>query len=628
MQAEDGIGRKVLPRSRKTRAVLAVLGLASPKPVPRSRLTTLLWSRRGKEQAHASLRQSVHELQRSLGPVAGSLLHADRRHLALGNCGLWVDVRVLTTAAASEASLDLFQPNLLDDLVGLDQAFDGWLASERQSAMRQAQSLAEHLLIDASDAEDRIAAAGRLLSIERRHEGAWRALIAAHLERGDRAAARAALERCMATLADAGVTPSHDIEHLRNSVWRVALPAVAGANAPEPARPPRLVVLPPRTLDGGRSHTLLPGLSEEIIAAVSGFRWISCLLPVGDLARQDTQAWRRLDPDYLLDTVMQGAGDRIRIILRLIDVHGGGSVIWVRRLDRQIDDALRLQGEIAAQTAAQIDPELLLREGERLNAAGARAPNAYELTLRAIPAIYRLERIGFEAAGRMLASATQLEPGNAAAHAWFAYWHLFLLGQAWADEPAAAACRAGELAELAVTLDPGDARALTLVGHVRAFGHRQPEQACALHDKALSLNPNLPLAWCCSGLAHAYVGRHDEGIRRITRAQQLSPDDPHAFFFDMALMMPYFLQHDFETACSLGRRALELNPGFSSTYKGYLATLGHLGQDQEAARVRERLLRLEPDFSVASAVARSPMTRQEDLLLYAEGLRHAGLREA
>ena len=95
----------------------------------------------------------------------------------------------------------------------------------------------------------------------------------------------------------------------------------------------------------------------------------------------------------------------------------------------------------------------------------------------------------------------------------------------------------------------------------------------------------------------------------------------------MALMLPHLLCGEFETVVTLGRRAIELNPSFSSTYKGYLAALGHLNRDDETARIRARLLVLEPSFSVRDAVDRSPMMRPKDLALYAEGLRRAGLRE-
>lgn len=100
MRVEDAAGRSLLPRSRKTRAVLAVLALAAPRPVLRSQLTSLLWSRRGKEQAFASLRQAVHELQRALGEEVTNLLRVDRHHLALSDVSLWVDVRELNRLAS------------------------------------------------------------------------------------------------------------------------------------------------------------------------------------------------------------------------------------------------------------------------------------------------------------------------------------------------------------------------------------------------------------------------------------------------------------------------------------------------------------------------------------------------
>ena len=111
------------------------------------------------------------------------------------------------------------------------------------------------------------------------------------------------------------------------------------------------------------------------------------------------------------------------------------------------------------------------------------------------------------------------------------------------------------------------------------------------------------------------------------QAVRLSPSDPHLFFFDHALIMPHLLLAEYESAAEIGRRAIELNPWFSSAYKGYLAALGYLDRAPETEAVLNRLLELEPAFSVESAVARSPMTRPEDRARYAEGLRRAGLPE-
>jgi DNA-binding SARP family transcriptional activator/TolB-like protein len=627
MQAMDASGGSVLPRSRKTRGVLAVLALAAPKPVLRSTLTGMLWSRRAKEQARGSLRQSVHELQRALGPSAGVALHTDRSHLALLDDGLWVDVRVLAGATATNAlGLRLFRPTLLDDLDGLDPVFDGWIAEQSQRVTQRALSVAEAVLAAAREVTARIEAAEQLLTIARTHEHAWQALIHAHMERGDLTAARLAFEQCSTTLSYAGLAPSREVEALvRGTSHRQSALAV-NRGLRDGGKGIRVCVLQPRMLDGSGLDRLLPGLAEEITTAVSRFRWISCF-EEPQRTRQSEPQDQEANTDYVLDSTVQRAGKRARIIVRLFDLHAGRNIVWARRFDREVEDVLTVQGEIAAETAAQIDLELLLREGQRRSATNRAEATALDLTLSAVPAIYRLERSAFHTAGELLDAAVALEPDNAAAHAWWAYWHMFLVGQAWAKDPLAATTRAGDLAERAVTLDPGDARALALAGHVRGFLHKRAEEACTLHDRALSLNPNLPLAWCLSGMAECYIGRHARAIERISRAHQLSPHDPYAFLFDTALMMPHFLRGEFDIAWTLGRRAVELNPRFTSTYMGYLATLGQLGQADEAARVRARLLALEPGFSIKKALERSPMTREADRDLYAQGLRGAGLPE-
>ena len=613
MRAEDASGHSVLPRSRKTRAVLAVLALAAPEPVLRTKLTGLLWSRRGREQARGSLRQSVHELQRALGSDAACLLQADRNHLSLSNDRLHVDLAAVGTPPAGSVGREVLRSVLLEDLEGLDPAFDAWLAEQRQQVAQLTLSRAEVRLAAATDVAARIEAAERVLAIERTHQEAWRVVIGGYLELGNHTAARLAFERCAVYLSGAGRVPVEDIQGL----FRTAPLAPKGLRPLTAGKGVRLRVLPLRVLDRSGTDGLLAGLAEEITAAISRFRWISCLAePVPEPAA-----------DYILDSTQQCSGNRVRIIVRLLDVQAGSDVVWARRFDREIIDALVLQGDLAAEISAQIDPELLLREGERRGYRDPQEANAFDLTLRAIPAIYRLEPARFHAAGDLLCMAAGMEPGNASAHAWWAYWNLFLVGQAWAEDPAGATARAGELAERAVTLDPCDARALALVGHVRSFLHKRAEEACVLLERALSLNPNLPLAWCFSGLAHCYRGDYEIAIEHITRAQHLSPHDPHAFFFDMALMMPHFLMGSLDQAMTLGRRALELNPGFSSTYKGYLATLGRLGHEREARRILTRLLALEPGFSVRNAVERSPMMQPADRDLYADGLRKAGLPE-
>lgn len=644
MSARDAHGTSVLPRVRKTRALLAMLAIAAPRPLLRAQIITLLWSSRGKDQARASLRQAVHELQELLAPTVPNLLVADRNHLALRGPGLWVDVAAMLAASPARAQdLALFQHAMLDDLPGLDPAFDHWLDQERQRIRQSARQIAEEILRAQPDAEAAVPAAERLLVIDASHEGAWQALIRAQMQRGDRGGAVRDFQRCQAALAETTrLAPSVDTMALLEPL-REAKSADEASPAPlrlvtlPPAAPARrdsggirLGVVPMRTLHASADDELSLGLAEEITTALSRFRWISCvsassLAGIGADAVTASPLVRQLDLDFVLEGTIQRAGERVRVMARLLDMRSAGEVIWAHRFEHQATDILTLQDAITAGTVAQVDPQLLLREAHHAHGRQAHDPTAYDLMLRAIPAIYRLEEGGFQAAGDMLAAAIALDPRNAAAHAWLAYWQLLLVGQGWAKDPIGATLRADELADRAVTLDPGDARALTLAGHVRGFMHKRPEEGRALHARALSLNPNLAMAWCFSGLAHSYLGDHAESIARVRHAQTLSPYDPHGFFFDMALTMPYLLTGDYETVVEIGRRAIALNPGFSSSYKGYLAAMGHLGRADEAAGLLARLLTLEPGFCIGSAIDRSPLIRAEDLDRYADGLRRVGL---
>jgi DNA-binding SARP family transcriptional activator/tetratricopeptide (TPR) repeat protein len=653
MAVDDSNGRSYLPRTRKARALLAILAMASPKPVLRQQLAALLWSRREQEQARGSLRQSVHELQDTLGPAWSHLFITDRHYLSLRGAALEIDALALAQPAALSAEiLDRFEDVLLEDLNGLDPAFDRWLDDERARFRRIGRTIGESLLAKCEDPVAAIDAAEQLLNIDQMHEGAWRTIMRSHAERGDSGAAITSYDRCrnaLAEIVDGHPSPGTEdlIERIRAQAGsgRHSSQVIAQGAAEEQAAfaPPRtdkrrdrsalrLRVAPLRTIGADHSDGLALGLAGEISAGLSRFRWISCVpgsLSSGTSTGQDAPAgaWAALESDLVLDGTIQYGLGRVRVIVRLIDMRADGEIAWAGRFDRPLTDPLSMQDELGAAIVAQVDPELMKHEGRRTAGTRSHDMTAQDLLLQALPAIYRLERSSFVDARRLLEASLRADPGSSVAHGWLAYWNLLYVGQGWSPDPAESSVEAARLAERAVMLDPGDARAMTLAGHVRGFLGRHPEEASALHERAISLNPNLAIAWCFSGLSHFYLGRHEEALRRIKQAIRLSPSDPHVFFFDMALIMPHLMNGDCASAIEAGRRSIELNPLFSSAYKGYLAALGWMHPTREAGAVLQRLLALEPGFSVEAAVGRSPLMRPEDIERYAGGLRRAGLRE-
>jgi DNA-binding SARP family transcriptional activator/TolB-like protein len=685
MEAMTPGGVSVLPPGRKTRALLAVVALSTPRPALRGRLAELLWSRRPEEQSRASLRQEIHRLLEALSPAGREILNVTRDNISLHPGAAWVDVEdVMRATAAFPDSLSLLDGDLLEDLSGIDATFDAWLTTERERLRDKARIVAEARLSEQEAPESAIAAAQQLLMIDRAHEGAWRALMRAYAAHGERGMAIQAYDRCRAVLVDLmDAEPSAETQAL---LVEIRGPAGKGGAArqpssappspappspappsprPAPSRPARLPVAAapagksppaadaapraePRALAGGPQIGVLPlqligiasdeadlarGLVGEITSALARFHGLA-VVSSGVLAHavadvgDNTAIRRETGIDLLLDGTIQRAGERIRVILRLLDLRAGSQVVWTRRFDRPSDDILSLQDEIAAEAAAQIDAEIPSIEARRGFAdIPAEDLPAYELVLRALPLLWRMERDPFLQAGTYLAQAIAREPDNATAHAWYAHWYVFLVGQAWAEDRATAIARAEQLAERAVMLDPRDALALAVVGHVRASLQRRPREALALYERALSFNPNLAIAWALSGIAHACIGELDEAARRVARYKQLSPLDPQAFVFDSGFTLVALLRRDHAAAVIVGRTVSELKPTFSAACKLYLSALGHLGHSREAAVVRQRLLSIEPGFTIETFLATSPLESETDREHVAEGLRRAGIAE-
>jgi LuxR family maltose regulon positive regulatory protein len=77
---------------------------------------------------------------------------------------------------------------------------------------------AGELVLAAGHPDEALRLAGRAVEVERWSEAAHRLTVAAHLARGDRAAARRAMQTCLRQLDDLGVPPTEDTEIVLRAV--------------------------------------------------------------------------------------------------------------------------------------------------------------------------------------------------------------------------------------------------------------------------------------------------------------------------------------------------------------------------------------------------------------------------
>lgn len=622
MRAEDGFGRSVLPKGRKSRALLALLALAAPRSILRSQLISLLWSTREPLHARGSLRQSLHELQVALGPLAARQFDNDRSRVGLRDDGLEV---VLTPADAFDRSL------LLEDLGGIDPALDAYLRTERTRLNQRSVSEAQEVLSAAADPPAVLTAARMVIALDRSNERAWQAMIRARLAQGDRKTAISALEECQTALAEtAGTGPSPATLALLDQPWPDEPP---GLTRSRPATPGlissprlRLGICAFRAPDGPVAPGIAVGLTEELVLALASFRWMSCvpLFSISDATGH--RLLRNPELDCVVEGSVQEVQSSLRISMRLLDLRNGGEVIWAARFDPAETNPLRAQEEVAAEAVSRIEARLQRWETRHAFSHASAPSTVRALLSAALVRLFRLDRAEFVKAGEYLEQALKLDLGNPAANAWLGQWHLFALGQGWAESPAISTARARDLSRIALTLAPDDGNALALAGHVSAFIEKEPGEAMRLLDLAIEANPHAPIAWARSAVASSYAGRHAVALQRAEKARSMAVEHPLGFLFESALAVPLLLTGEYERAITAGERAIALNSDFSSSLKTQLAALGHLGRNAEAERVRGRLLRLEPNFSIVQAMERSPLRVPEDRQRYADGLRLGGLR--
>lgn len=241
----------------KGQALLLYLA-TNRQPYSRPALAGLLWGDMPEETARANLRLTLSRLRQNLGDVLIATRHAvsfdlDQPH--------WLDVAILTSAAARpeqsdltqlNEALDLYQGDFLKDffLAGSPE-FETWVVTERQRLRQLAIGAASYLVEVFRQQGDFIAGIDRarwLLALEPWHEESHRQLMWLLAASGQRSAALAQFEECRRRLAEElGVEPGAETLALHQQIKSGAIGRGQDVLTPVPLDP-RPVTMPPEHL--------------------------------------------------------------------------------------------------------------------------------------------------------------------------------------------------------------------------------------------------------------------------------------------------------------------------------------------------------------------------------------------
>jgi serine/threonine protein kinase/Tfp pilus assembly protein PilF len=383
--------------------------------------------------------------------------------------------------------------------------------------------------------------------------------------------------------------------------------------APRPRPKPRarrkrirsLAVLPLTNLSRDpEQEYFADGMTEALICDLAKLRSLKITSRTSVMRYKRTETpLPQIAEELKVDAVVEGTvlrvGQRVRITAQLIhaatDTH-----LWAESYDRDPEDVLLVQSEIARAIAREIGVAVTPEEARRLGRAGRVNPEAYEAYLKGRFAWYKLSREHLDAALEYFHLALEKDPGCAFAYTGIAgVWNS--RGDMGLVPPRETFPKAKEAALKAIELDDSLAEAHTSLAGVKCFEWDWPG-AEKEFQRALELAPN-------SAEAHFFYSDLLVSLRRTSewqvhfeRAMEL---DPLNSFFQCFRGWYLFYLRRYDEAITELRKTLRTEPNLSAVHLRLWGALYQKRTYEEALAAAKTFFEVLGDKEIAEVLQSS-----------------------
>ncbi|MCT7374175.1 BTAD domain-containing putative transcriptional regulator [Chelativorans salis] len=566
-----------LPASRKVRALLAYLALASRK-VSRTRLCELFWD--VPNDPRGELRWCLSKLRHVLDePERHRVLTSnDMVSLDLRDC--FVDVIEIAAAASlgieklDEEGLrtlsDLFSGDFMEGLeIDRSPQFDTWLATQRRRFRACHMAVLEHLIERLPvGSEEIFPLLDTWIELAPFDARAHLTLLRALSERGK----LGDCEEHLTATAKLYEAEELDFGPIREA-WRTLRDRRVGASCSIEAAPagpvstlvigasPRasLAVMP--FIDQAKEDDVrggpAEGLTQDIITRLAKLRSLFVIArgSVFALAERNIgpeEAARMLNVDYFASGTVRRQSGRLIVTVELVEARTV-RIVWAETFDYKADDAFLILDEVGNRIVSSIANEIEVAERNRAILKPPSSLNAWEAYHRGLWHMYRFTKTDNEQAAHFFETAVRLDPTFARAHAGVSFTHWQNAFQHWADRQRETDL-AFEAAGRSLIVDEHDPAAHWAMGRALWLCGRQDESLGEL-EQAVDLSPNFALGHYALSFVQSQSGDARAAIGASDHSRSLSPFDPLLFGMLGARAMAHVRLGEFEQAAEWALRA-------------------------------------------------------------------------
>jgi adenylate cyclase len=395
----------------------------------------------------------------------------------------------------------------------------------------------------------------------------------------------------------------------------------APVDASEP--PPSIAVMPLAVLaEGPDGSFVATGLVLDVVGRLTRFRRLDVIayasaLALSTVGLSPREIGHRLGVRYVTQGALWLDRARIRLTFNLVEA-ATEHVLWSQNFDRPCDDIFEVESEIAAALSGGLMVEIDQLERQRVRARDPDSLGAYELCLRGLDEMMRLDSIGCEAALGFFRRAAAKEPSYARALSGVSRGHGLQWKYRWIADREAELERADAYALQAVDADCNDPSANAALGWVALYS-RSHDRALTAYTRAMELNPGDAdiIAEYADALRHS--GTPATAVPLFERAIRLNPQKSDIYRKDLAAT--HLAGEDYEaairTVMSMRRPQISLLT--------LAASYALAGQHEAARRTAEAVRNANPNFSADAWVTMVPDRNESDTARFLEGMKRAGL---
>jgi TolB-like protein/DNA-binding winged helix-turn-helix (wHTH) protein/Tfp pilus assembly protein PilF len=304
------------------------------------------------------------------------------------------------------------------------------------------------------------------------------------------------------------------------------------------------------------------GMTEALItdlAKISSLRVVSrtSVMQYKGVHKPVPQIARELGVDAVIEGTVLRSGKQVRITAQLIRAKTERH-LWAEMYDRNLDDALRLQGQLAQAIADQIRIHVTPGERARLSNSQRIDPEIYELYLKGRYYWNKRDAEGLKKAMEYFQLALDKDPNFALGYVGLADSYS-VLADSLPISYTETLTKAKAASLKALQLDDNLAEAHASLAFVHYLLDWDWPAAESEFRRAIELNPGYATAHHWYSMYLSAMNRCPEAISEFRRAQQL---DPLSLIIRLDGAADFYFCHQLDSALEEARQVIEMAPEY------------------------------------------------------------------